>query len=220
MRTFRMGAIGSIAILLLSGSVAFAEGNAASTENRGKFDDYRKEFASTTERMKEVRNEALTRIENQKDKIENRINDIKDKVKQEIAKNLAKQFDNINSTWTDKFMNQLDRYDSVLVKIASSTSSTASTTLAIQSAKTAILNARTAVVAQAAKIYALDPSIIPATATSTPSGQEKIMKSIRASFQNLHKALFKELFALRDGLMKDARNAVQKAIKTLKQNDN
>jgi hypothetical protein len=100
--------------------------------------------------------------------------------------------------------------------IASSTGKDiTATTAAIQSAKTAILSARTAVVAQAAKTYTLDPSTIPTTATSTTNGQEKIMKSLRTSFQNFHTTLFKDLFALRDGAMKNARTALQNAVQTL-----
>ena len=41
------------------------------------------------------------------------------------------------------------------------------------------------------------------------------MQSLRKSFQTLHSSLFKDLFALRDGAMKDARGAVQNALQTL-----
>jgi len=216
-----------MAIFLLSASVAFAEGQATNTKEGNNFENYRAIAASTTARMQAVRADMQTRMETLRGKAMERMADIKDKVKQEMAKNLAVQFDNLNSTWTDKFMNQLDRYDAILQKIqdraavvGSDGKDIASTTLVTQLARTAILNVRTEIVAQAAKIYSLDPSIIPSTATSTPSGQEKIMKSLRASFQVLHSTLFKDLFALRDGLMKDARKAVQDALQALNQISN
>lgn len=217
-----MGVVGGIAVLLLSTGVAFAKEQATSTRSENKGGDYRMMSASTTERMQTVRDEAKTRMTTQREKAMKRVADIRDGAKQEMAQRIAVQFDNLNSTWTDKFMKLLDRYDALLVKVesrvaiaASAGEDTASTTAAIQSAKTAILTARTAVVAQAAKTYVLDPSTIPATATSTVSGQEKIMKSLRTSFQTLHTTLFKDLFALRDGPMKSARTAVQNAIQSL-----
>jgi hypothetical protein len=178
--------------------------------------------ASTTARMQTVRDEAQARMTAKSEKVTQRMTDIQDKVKQDMAQRIATQFDNLNSTWTDNFMKLLDHYDAILVKvqaradIASSTGKDiTATTAAIAAAQTAILNARTAVVAQAAKNYVLDPSIIPTVATSTASGQDKIMKSLRTSFQNLHSTLFKDLFALRDGAMKNARTALQNAVQTL-----
>lgn len=224
MHTLRtIGVAGTIAALLLTAGVAFAEGQATSTRgDNGSDNNYRMMSASTTARMQTMRDEAQTRMENQRGKAMERMGDIQDKVKQDMAQRIAKQFDNLNSTWTDNFMKLLDHYDAMLVKvqaradIASSTGKDiTATTAAIQSAKTAILSARTAVVAQAAKTYTLDPSTIPTTATSTSNGQEKIMKSLRTSFQNFHTALFKDLFALRDGAMKNARTALQNAVQTL-----
>jgi hypothetical protein len=216
--------MGGVAALLLSASVAFAnDGQATSTRgDNGSDNNYRMMSASTTARMQTMRDEAQNRMENQRGKAIERMGDIQDKVKQDMAQRIAKQFDNLNSTWTDNFMKLLDHYDAMLVKvqaradIASSTGKDiTATTAAIQSAKTAILSARTAVVAQAAKTYTLDPSTIPTTATSTTNGQEKIMKSLRTSFQNFHTTLFKDLFALRDGAMKNARTALQNAVQTL-----
>ena len=226
MRTFRtIGVVGGITVLLLSASVAFAnEGQATNTRGGNEFGgDYRAMSASTTARMQTMRDEAQARMQTQREKMMMRMSDIQDKVKQEKAKNLATQFDNLNTTWTDKFMQLLDHYDAILQKIqdradiaSSAGKDITAVTADIQSAKTAILNARTAMVAQAAKTYTLDPSTI-STNMTTASGQDKMMKSLRTSFQNLHTSLFKDLFAMRDGIMKDARGAVQKALQTLGQ---
>ncbi len=226
MRTFRtIGITAGVAVLLLSASVAFAnEGQTTSTRGGNESDNYRMMSASTTARMQTVRDEAQTRMESQRGKMMERMTDIQDTAKQEMAKNIATQFDNLNATWTDKFIQLLDHYDAIVVKMqaraalaATAGKDIASTTASIQAAQTAILNARTAVVAQAAKTYVLDPSTITKTATSTASGQDKMMKGLRTSFQTLHTTLFKDLFALRDGPMTNARRAVQSALQTLSQ---
>lgn len=220
-----IGAASVAAGLLLSAGIAFAEERGQTMMGvQGEIEkgDYRMMSASTTERMQKVRDEMHSRVENENEKVSERMHDIQDKVKKDMAEKIAGQFENQNTTWTDKFMNLLDRYDAVLVKIqsraaiaATNGKDIASTTTAVLAAQAAILTARTAVVAQAAKTYALDPSTIPSTAISTPNGQEKMMKSLRASFQALHKTLFKDLFALRDGPMKDAKKAVQNALQSL-----
>lgn len=175
------------------------------------------------ERMRAVREEARMRIAAQRGKAEQRLTDIRDKAKQQTAQNLAKQFENLNKTWTDHFMQLLDRYEVVLGKIqerkniaASAGKDVTIATVAIESAKTAIASARIAVTTQAAKTYVLDASsIVTTTSTTTPSGQEELVRGLRTSFKNLHKTMFKDLFALRDGPMKDARKSVHDALQAL-----
>src|SRR3989344_784075 len=192
MRTLRtMSVIGSAAILLLAGTVVFAEErpeNVApkvnvSGVNRGKPVVALEEVKQNAqERMKAVRVEAQTRVTALKEKAAERVADIQ------------------------------DRADIAAGKGRDVTTATA----AIQSAQAAIESARAAVTAQAAKAYVLDTSAVAVTtSTTTPSGQVELMKNLRTSFQNLHKTLFKDLFALRDGPMKDARKAVQSALQTL-----
>lgn len=217
-----MGVIGSAAVLLLSASVAFAEGRVASTSIEKATSDYRMKVASTTERMQTMRAEAQTRMETVRNKVMQRMTDIQDKVKQDMAQKLSVQFDNLNTTWTDHFMNLLNHYDAIVQKMqdratiaAGNGKDVATANTAIQSAMTAILSARTAVATQAAKVYTPDTSSTNAVATTTPNGQEQLMKGLRTSFQKLHTGLFKDLFALRDGPMKDARGTVQSALETL-----
>jgi predicted phage tail protein len=140
-----------------------------------------------------------------------------------MAQKIAGQFDNLNATWTDTFMKTLDKYDAAVQKMQDRATIAAgkgkditAATTAIQLAKTAITTARTAMTAQAAKTYTPDTSAVTsATAITTAIGQENIMKVLRASFQTLHAGLFKDLFALRDGPMKNARTAVQNALQSL-----
>lgn len=242
MRTLRtIGIVGGATALLFSATVAFAQNKPMiarqdGRESENRIADMRRDNASTTatttrgeikkdahERMQTARADAQTRIKAQREKAEHRLADIKDKTKQQKAEHLAKQFENINSKWTEHFMKRLDRLDAIVQKIqnrsniaAGNGKDVAAATTAIASAKTAIATARTAVVAQAAKTYVLDPSAVPVTtATTTPSGQKEFMKDLRTAFKNLHTTLFKDLFALRDGPMTDARKAVHSALQTL-----
>lgn len=176
-------------------------------------------------RIETVREEAKARIEAQREKATQRLADIQDKTKKQLAERLAKQFEHLNKTWTDHFMKLLNRYDEIVLKMRDRASAAAgngrdvtAALAAIQSAETAIQTARTAVVAQAAKTYVLDTSAVgAATATTTPEGQSEMMQKLRGAFQNLHAALFRDLFALRDGPMRDARAAVQRALQALGQ---
>ncbi|MDP2655481.1 MAG: hypothetical protein Q8P17_03030 [bacterium] len=177
------------------------------------------------QKMETAREEAKTRMETKREEVKQRLSDIRDKAKQKLAEKLADQFDNLNKKWTDHFIKQLDHYGAVLLKIQER-SDIASTngkevtavSASIKSANTAIDNARTAVVAQASKTYTLDTSsVTTSTATTTSRGQDELMKGLRTQFQSLHKALFNDLKALRDGTMKDARSAVQNALQTLSQ---
>ena len=220
-----MGVIGSTLTVLLAGNVVFAQDRATSTPGANRGEGYRAEMASSTKaRMEAAREAAQTRVEAQREKVAQRLLDIQDKVKQQLAERIASQFDTLNEKWTDHFMNLLDRYDALLGKVQSrrdiaeaNGKDVTAVDAAIESAETAITDARTAVTAQAATTYTFDPSTIPATATGTPSGQERLMQSLRQSFQALHTGLFQDLFALRDGVMKDARSALQNALQTLGQ---
>lgn len=192
----------------------------ARKEAKVKMETQREE---TKSRIEAKREEAKNKMEVQREKAKQRLSDIRDKKKQELAQRLANQFEKLNEKWTDRFTEQLDRLGEILLKIQerSDIASTngkdvIATNAAIQSANTAIDNARTAVVAQAAKTYVLDTSSVTTTvATTTTNGQDELMKGLRTQFQSLHKALFKDLYALRDGVMKDARGAVQNALQTL-----
>ncbi|MBI5405692.1 hypothetical protein HY972_01480 [Candidatus Kaiserbacteria bacterium] len=215
-----VGVASSAAVILLSATVVSAEGRAPNALRQNR-DDYRK-AASTTPRVTAGREEEKGRAEEARKKAGERLADIQDKVKQRQAQQLAARFENLNKTWTEHFMNLLDRYGIILGKIkgradiaAGKGKDVTAANAAIQSAKTAIANARTAVAAQAAKTYVPDISAAAATATTTPSGQEGLIKDVRASFKNLRASLFKDLFALRDGPMRDARKAVQDALQAL-----
>ncbi len=235
-----IGVAGSAAAILFSATVAFAEEKPTNIRmgepGKNPAGMYRLMGASTTatttrgeireaahDRLQVVREEMQDRMKEQRDKAQQRLADIKDKAKQQMAERLAKQFENLNATWTDHFIKVLDRLDAIVLKIQNRTNIAAgngkdvgTATAAIASAKTAIASARAAVTEQAGKVYAIDPSAIPVTtSTTTPSGQDELVRGLRTSFKNLHSALFKDLFALRDGPITDARKAVQNALQVL-----
>lgn len=253
MRTLRIIGVVSASALLLSATVAFAEERSANSEQsvkakievkavstaqkevreaaKARMEATREEAKQRVEtareeakmRIEAVREEAKTRVEAKREKAAQRVAEIQDKAKQKLAEKLANQFERLNKTWTDHFMNLLDRYDKIVLKMRSRASAAAgngrdvtAADAAIQSAEVAIQTARAAVVAQVKKDYALDTStVVASTAITTPSGQGELMKGLRTAFQDLHRSLFKDLFALRDGPMKDARTAVQNALQEL-----
>ncbi len=225
MRTLRtISIISAAAAVLLSGTVAFAQGPAARAVRGVQKVENRAMTASTSqERLRAAFAAAQTRMTTMREKAAQRVAEIQDKVKQQLAQRLATQFDNLNKTWTDHFTQLLDRYDAIAKKMQDRSSIAASAgknvtaaNAAIQAAQAAVTAARAAVVAQAAMTYVPDTSTVAATtATSTPKGQEELMSGLRASFQNLHNTLFKDLFALRDGPMTDARKALQSALQAL-----
>lgn len=173
--------------------------------------------------LESKREEAKVRVEALREKAGKRLADIKDKAKQETAQRLAQRLEELNSTWTDRFMQNLDHHVAILKKIqdraaiaASAGKDTAAATAAIQAANASIESARTAVIAQAGKAYALDASAVTTTvATTTEKGQSELMKNLKTAFQKVHKALFADLYALRDGPVADARKAVQSALQEL-----
>lgn len=244
-----MGIVTSVAGVLLSAGVAFAEDKTETnvqdtTSVRTKPTEVRKEARVKMEtareetkvrmetareeakvRIETAREETKTRMETKREESKQRLNDIRDKKKHQMAERFTEQFDKLNKKWTDHFMQLLDRHTAILLKVqkradiaATKGKDITAASAAIQSAKTAIESARAAVVAQASKSYALDASVVTTTnATTTASGQDELIKGLRTAFQDLHKTLFKDLYALRDGVMKDARAAVQFALQTLRQ---
>ena len=163
-------------------------------------------------------------------KVQERIAQIRDQQKQRLAQNLSGQFDHLNQVWTKHFAEVLDRYITILQKIqdranfaATEGQNITTTNAAIQAAQAAITTAQNGVAAQAAKSYELTLSAAvtgvtaTSTATSTPVAQAQLIQEIRTSAQSLRSELFKDLFALHNGPMLNARTAMQNALQTLSQ---
>lgn len=189
-----------------------------------KIQERMKAASTTAERVKAVREEAQTRIKAEREKAKERIALIKDKQRQEKAQKLLSQFEHLNKVWTDKFSAELERLAKALEKIRSRAATAAAhgrdvtaVNAAIKAAQDALATAEADVTAQAAKTYAPDTSAMSTTvATDNADGQTKLVQGLKEAYQKLHKALFADLFALRDGPMKLARRAVHDALAELK----
>ncbi|MDO8493639.1 MAG: hypothetical protein Q7S19_03805 [bacterium] len=230
-----IGIAGSVTALLLGAtSVLAVERSTSTSKIRPIVEERREAVRAIKEEVKVTKQEAREDIKNNTEKArakvadvrakaKERLADIKDKQKQQLATRLAEQIEKANKTWTDHFTDVLNHLNSVLKKVEDRTAKakakgadTTSTDTAIASAKTVIVSARAAVSTQAIKTYVADTSTITTTsATSTEKGQGQLMKGLKAAYQTVHKQLFSDLKALRDGLMKDARKAVNDAVATI-----
>jgi hypothetical protein len=212
MRTLRViGIIGGATAILLSGTVVLAREQATNTPRAA-----RNGAVATSTRQ-------LT-AETVRTQAQQRIGEIKDKVIQQKAEKLAGQFQNLNKVWTDHFSNLLNRYTAIVQKMqaradiaAKNGKDVTAANASIQSAKDAIATAQAAVTAQTTKAYAptIPVTMTGSQATATSSNDTEIVNELRTSFQNLHSTFFTDLFALRDGSMKNARVAMQTALKAL-----
>lgn len=155
-----------------------------------------------------VREEAKKAAETRRAELKDKISKLRDEKKKQIATRLDQQMARLNARWTDHFNNILNRLSEILSKVELRTSKAetsgkdvAAVKTAIQNAKTAIVTARAAVEAQAKKTY-----------TATFSSE----KELGAAFKAVKEQLKTDLFGLRDGAMKSAREAVQDAHQALK----
>lgn len=164
------------------------------------------------ERAKTLRQNVTAQIKTEETRrrleLKDKISKLRDEKKKQIATRLDEQLARLNAKWTDHFNNVLNRLSEILSKVelradkaqtAGKDVSAART--AIGNAKTAIESARAAVETQAKKTY-----------TATFSSETELGAAFKAVREQLHE----DLFGLRDGAMKSAREAVQNALQALK----
>lgn len=175
----------------------------------------------SAQNVKEAREKAQADIKQLKTNVQERVKQIKDKTKQTAADRIVKQLDHVNVVWTDHFTNVLDRLDEILQKVKTrmakaktNDKDVTSVTAAIGKAEMAIANARTAVANQARKTYTVETLSVN-TSTSEENQQKNLMAGFREQFKTLHKQLRSDLTTLRDGVIKDTREAVRAAFKAL-----
>ncbi len=199
--------------------------NATSTNKREKLMEEAKQRAeNANEKLKKLREEVRKKIEQKREEVQQKIAKIKDEKKKQQAEQMEKQFDHINQIWTDHFSKLLNHYDAVLQKIKTRTDKAAANgqdistvNTAIQNAEAKIIAARTAVATQAGKTYTIDVTAITSgvASSTTTTGQDQIMKNLRAQFKAMKEQLRKDLFTLRDGAIKDTKAAVKNALQAL-----
>jgi len=159
-------------------------------------------------RLEASREEAKETVKARRLELKDKISKLRDEKKKQIAARLDEQLASLNARWTDHFNNVLNRLSEILGKVElragkaeSSGKDVAAVKTATQNAKTAIGTARTAVETQAKKTYV------------AAFGSEK---ELGAAFKAVREQLHKDLFGLRDGAMKSAREAVKEALQALK----
>ena len=159
-------------------------------------------------RLEVAREEVKKTVEARQTELKDKISKLRDKKKRQIVTRLDEQMARLNVQWTDHFSNVLNRLLEILGKIELRTTKAETSgkdvtavKTAIQNAKAAIETARTAVETQAKKTY------IATFSSETGLG---------AAFKVVREQLRKDLFGLRDGAMKNSREAVQNALQALK----
>lgn len=159
-------------------------------------------------RIETAREEAKNAVETRRAELKNKISKLRDEKKKQIATRLDEQMARLNARWTDHFNNVLDRLSEIIGKIElradkaqAMGKDVSAVRTAIQNAKTAIESARVAVEAQAKKTY-----------IATFTSEDKL----GVAFKTVREQLHKDLFGLRDGAMKSAREAVKEALQALK----
>lgn len=208
-------------VLLLSAAFIFAHDTSYVSTDSTQGNTTKSEQLSP--KVQKLLEEAQARVKQMREDLKEKIGKIQDKKKQDIANKIMNQIDHINKVWTDHFVNVLDKLDNVLQKIKSRNEKAAANgqdvsavNTAIQKAESDIAAARSAVLSQSQKTYAVNTSTISGS-TSTTSGQNNLVSTLRERFKLLKDQLLKDLFAIRDGVMKSARNAVHDAAKALSQ---
>lgn len=159
-------------------------------------------------RLETVRSEAREKAKAAREEFKQKIQKVKDEKKRMAAERLEEQLNKLNKRWTDHFSNVLNHLENVLAKIeiriqkAQANGRDVTTVkAAVEKARVAIKAARDAVAVQAAKVY-----------TVKFESEDKL----RAVFQTAKEQLHRDLTSLRDGAMKDAKQAVQDAIQELR----
>lgn len=213
---------GIAAVLLLSAGFVGAEEIAISRVKGLDFliNEAKNRAEQSARKIKQLRLETQEQIKQKQENLRSKVAEIKDEKKQKAAEKILNQFDHINRVSTDHFLSVLDKLDAVLQKIKSRAEKAASdgkdltaAKQAIQKAEQSIKIAREAVIAQAAKTYTVDSSVIAGAVAD--EGKNSIVSKLRERFKELRKQLFNDLAALRGGAMKSAREAVHAAAEAL-----
>ncbi len=172
------GAIGGSVVLLLSASLAFAQGRPASFYGGGAQQErtqtrattttagqsgvrqsgggMRPIFATTSQRElgQSFRADAQARVAELRARVQERLAAIEDRVTQRLATRLSGQFDRLNAVWTNHFSELLDRYAAILQKIQDRVNAAAASGQNIAPVTAAIQSAQTAITTARAAVAA------------------------------------------------------------------
>lgn len=198
--------------------------NFSTTTAKERMEAAQKRASEAVKNLEKIREQTKIKIQEAREKIQQKVTEIRDKQKQKLAEQIVNQLERLNKVWTDHFTNVLNHLDAVLQKIKTRADKTSANNqdvsvvnAAAQAAETAISNARSAIETQAKKTYTIDLTAVNSdiATTTTAIGQNQLIINLRAQFKTLRDQLKKDLFGLRDGLIKDARTAVQSTLQAL-----
>lgn len=206
----------AIPVMAQTNALSREDIKAKRTELKNQLKDERE---AAKKRIEVAREEAKKSAETRRAELKDKINTLRDEKKKQIATRLDQQMAHLNTQWTDHFSNMLNRLSEIISKVElraskaeTNSRDVAAVKTAIQNAKTAIETARTAVEAQTKKIYM--PCILGVSTLSNCTFASE--KELGPAFKVAKEQLRKDLFGLRDGAMKSAREAVQSALQSLK----
>ncbi len=201
---------------------AFA--NFSTTTAKERLEAVKERASEAAGNLEKIRERAQGEVKQVREKLQEKMGEIRDKQKQKMAEQIVNQLERLNKVWTDHFTKVLNHLDTVLQKIKTRADKAlangqdvSAVNTAVQAAETAISKARSAIETQAKKTYIVNLTAINSgiATTTTAAGQNQLVINLRAQFKTLKDQLMKDLFGLRDGLMKEARTAVQNALQLL-----
>ncbi len=181
-------------------------------EIKAKREELKKDLGAKREqaknRIEAERKAAQEKAKTAREEFKQKVQKIKDEKKRLTAERLEEQLNKLNKRWTDHFTDVLNHLENVLAKIEiriqkaqANDRDVAVVKAAVEKARVAIKAARDAVAAQAAKVYTV---------------KFESEDQLRAAFQAAKGQLHKDLTALRDGAMKDAKQSVQDVTQELR----
>lgn len=166
------------------------------------------EREAAKKRLEAAREEAKKAAETRRAELKDKISKLRDEKKKQIAARLDEQLARLNVKWTDHFNNVLNRLSEILSKMELRADKIQADGKDVSAARTAIVNAKTAIEsARAAVETQVKKTYIVTFSSETELG---------AAFKAVREQFHEDLFGLRDGAMKSAREAVQNALQALK----
>lgn len=157
--------------------------------------------------LREKKQSALRDMKQSREDFEEKLSEIKDERKQKVAENLADRFDSINDKWVTHWNNVLDRLSEILAKVNTRADTLAlegkdvsAVKTAVGAAETAISAAEEAITKQAGETYEFEIDT-----------EENLGQNVKLAIGGFHEDLRSV-----QTLIKDARDAVGKALRALK----
>lgn len=203
----------ALAGTLLAGSFAYAATVATPTAAA--------RLAVSIDDITRARNEARGKTQQAKVAARAKIAEVKDKAKQAAATKIVNRLDIVDRLWGDHFTDVVSRLEGALAKIksraekaAANGSDVSAVNAEVVKAEAAIANAKAALAEQAKKTYTVDASSISVN-TQTTAGQTGLIGALRAKFVAAKDQMLADYHGLRDGVIKNARTAVQLAAQAL-----